>query len=68
MAGAAGRAARGRLGAGGREVTKAIARRFFDFIRDVPNGIIPFETISGRGDGASGDQYFKYLAHARLRK
>ena len=33
----------------GQEATKAIARRYFDFFRDVPRGIIGFETISGRG-------------------
>ena len=59
--GAAGRpggAARGQQGTArggepgrGQEATKAIARRYFDFFRDVPCGIIGFETISGRGEG-----------------
>ena len=38
----------------GQEATKAIARRYFDFFRDVPRGIIGFETISGRGGEARG--------------
>ena len=35
----------------GQEATKAIARHYFDFFRDVPRGIIGFEAISGRGGG-----------------
>ena len=35
----------------GQEATKAIARRYFDFFRDVPRRIIGFEAISGRGGG-----------------
>ena len=38
----------------GQEATKAIARRYFDFFRDVPRGIIGFEAISGRGGEARG--------------
>ena len=60
--GAAGRsgggAARGQQGMArggepgrGQEATKAIARRYFDFFRDVPRGIIGFEAISGQGGG-----------------
>ena len=62
--GAAGRpggAARGQQGTArggepgrGQEATKAIARRYLDFFRDVPRGIIGFETISGRGGEARG--------------
>ena len=40
----------GRVG-GGQRATEAIARRFFDFLRDVPRGIIGFEAISDRGEG-----------------
>ena len=38
----------------GQEATKAIARRYFDFFRDVPRGIIGFEAISGRGGRPEG--------------
>ena len=38
----------------GQEATKAIARRYLDFFRDVPRGIIGFETISGRGGRPEG--------------
>ena len=36
---------------GGPGATEAIARRFFDFLRDVPRGIIGFEAISDQGEG-----------------
>ena len=32
-----------------RGATEAIARRFFDFLRDVPRGMLGFEAISDHG-------------------
>ena len=58
---APGGAARGQQGTArggepgrGQEATKAIARRYFNFFRDVPRGIIGFEAISGRGGRPEG--------------
>ena len=54
LGGWAGRPRDGRAGGGqrgGPGATEAIARRFFDFLRDVPRGIIGFEAISDQGEG-----------------
>ena len=42
---------------GGPGATEAIARRFFDFLRDVPRGMIGFETISDQGEGRLGRSF-----------
>ena len=57
LGGWAGRPRDGRAGGGqrgGPGATEAIARRFFDFLRDVPRGIIGFEAISDQGEGRLG--------------
>ena len=47
-----GRARGGRRAGPG--ATEAIARRFFDFLSDVPRGTIGFEAISDQGEGWPG--------------
>ena len=53
----AGRPGVGGGGGGQRDgpgATEAIARRFFDFLRDVPRGMLGFEAISDQGEGRLG--------------
>ena len=55
-----GRPRDGRAGGGqrgGPGATEAIARRFFDFLRDVPRGTIGFEAISDQGEGRLGGSF-----------
>ena len=41
---------------GGQGDTEAIARRFFDFLTDVPHGMLGFEPISAQGEGLGNRQ------------
>ena len=57
LGGWAGRPRDGRLGGSQRGVpgaTEAIAQRFFDFLKDVPRGMLGFEAISDQGEGRPG--------------
>ena len=60
LGGLGGRPRDGRVGGGqrgGPGATEAIARRFFDFLRDVPRGMLGFEAISGQGRGGCGGSF-----------
>ena len=55
--GGLGGAAQGGGQRSGPGATEAIARRFFDFLRDVPYGMLGFEAISGQGRGGCGGSF-----------
>ena len=59
--GRAGGGQRGRPGA-----TEAIARRFFDFLRDVPRGMLGFEAISDQGEGRPGGRLEEVFSQISL--
>ena len=47
---------------GGQGSTEAIARRFFDFLKDVLHGMLGLEAISGQGEGRRGPQFYRIPA------
>ena len=69
LGGWAGRPRDGRLGGsqgGVPGATEAIAQRFFDFLRDVPRGMLGFEAISDQGEGRPGGRLEEVFSHISL--